>query len=298
MLHLSTSYALVLLAALCVCACEEPLSVDGELPTQLNIESELRASESPTVRVSARTTLGEVVSARGLDNSFVSLTTRSGAPFDFEVVEANDSFAVFAAADDQPVLAGLSYRLTVNAPGYAELRSTTTVPLVFSAGREADTVQATRAPSGQEEFVSVPFRLTDAPATDNYYHLIVSIRESRGTADAEEGQRLSFRYTASPLGSVNAGRAGVLFTDETFADGGLDGSLLLDAGRVNALADPVVEVEVRNVSAAYYDSFVVQSAAVTSPLPGGGSTGVPNISGGSGYFTSYSSSLSVLRLVF
>ena len=287
---------MLLLCTLGWAACEEPLEIGDELAPQLRIEAQLQAGQSARVVVSAINALGEVLPSEAVESSFVSLSNRSSGTAQLQLVSSAEGEVVFEAPSAQRVISSESYRLLIDAPGFAELRSRTTVPAPVSIGLPSSPIKASAATSTSAARFDVPFRVMDVSNGADFYHLLLHVREA--DESIEEAKNLEYAFTALPAESLDANQEGYLFSDRSFNSSALEGFLQFDGNAVNTFSNPVVELEIRSVSTSYYEFYRQRTEQASGRIDGTGSGVAENISNGAGYFGSYTSTVSQIALSF
>ena len=281
-------------------ACEEPFELDdGGLIAHVVIDAQLEAGAAPLVGIRTVDVFGNPAAGAPVAESFVTLENSDGRTFELPLAPQtppSDSLALFTALDEV-IVAGLSYRLRVETPGFSRVVSETTVPAVatlqFAAERDDSLSYEPVTYDTAYDQLSVGF-LVDAPGpgTEHYHILVTALGESGAS-------RLPVIFARNVSGSRDLGSAGVLLSGSAFAGGRIDNRILLDRGRLAAANAHSVELEVRSVTRAYYEALAeadVVDSSPLGPLPGGADRPVGNIAGGRGLFTSYSTVRRALEL--
>lgn len=290
---------MIAVGALALVSCEEPYDFEGELPARLLLETRIAAGQPPAVSLRAVDGFGSTLPGDDLASAFV--TIRDGGDDDRLIELASlgtdgGDVAHFVAPERDIAVAGLRYSLRVDAVGYAPLSSTTTVPgaarVTLGAGSTQQLTTDTTAGT-----VGLPFTLRDASPADEYYHVLVRGYES-GASEASIVAQPSIAFALADVdnATVSSSYGGLLFPDEAFVGGQLATSLLVPRAALAAYATPVLRVEVRTVSAGYFNHYTSDS-----PKPGTG--GAPAVStervvGGLGFFGSYNAVVTDVELDF
>lgn len=291
----------ILVALAGLAACEEPFDVDLEgRVAHIVVEANLESGEAPLVGVRAVDVYGDPAVDAALAESFVTLENSDGRTFELPLVDdasPADSLARFLAPDEV-IVAGTSYRLRVETPGFARLRSETTVPpragLAVARARPDSSGYLPAVYDSLDGHYSIGLLIEDpGPAVDRYHLLARCIGED-GRATA-----IPFLLARNVAEVENLGRRGALLTDVAFERGRFDNRLLVDAGVLESHGATALLVEVRVVSEPYFDRLADEGAGgqrVGAPLPDVAGHSDDNIAGGRGLFASYSSSREVWRL--
>ncbi len=272
-------------------SCEEPFDLELAVPSELLVESQLRAGSNPIVNVSAVSTLGEVLDANALAGSVIEMRNSDGRSFELDAVKIEDNVAVFTTERTEVVISGLTYNLTIEAPGYSQVRSNTTVPRSASVDLPATALASDPTPDAARSFVTVPIQIGDANAERNFYHVLVWAYDRALTADEEAarvGQPLPFMFTRVLASALNLGNSGCLFSDAEFANGTLNNQLRVPDELLRQMQSPAVRVEVRTVSQDYYNYLEQTNGLGSGKLPAFASNiSDDNIANGTGVFGSY-----------
>lgn len=281
-------------------ACEEPFELeDGGLIAHVVIDAQLEAGAAPLVGIRTVDVFGNPTAGAPVTESFVTLENSDGRTFELPLAPqspVSDSLALFTALDEI-IVAGLSYRLRVETPGFSRVVSETTVPavstLLFAVEREDSLSYEPVTFDSAYNQLSIGFVVDEPGPGTEYYHVLL-------TALGEAGDtRLPVVFARNMSGSRDLGSAGVLLSDRSFDGGRIDNRILLDRGALAAANAHSIEMQVRSVTRTYYEALSESDIAESSPigpLPGGGDQSVGNIAGGRGLFTSYATVRRVLQL--
>ena len=295
---LFTSIAFSLLAV----ACEEPFELESSIPSELVVESQLRAGSKPIVNLSAVNSLGELQAAGNLGNSYVSLRNSDGRTFVLDLATVADNSASFTTSENEIIISGVTYNLEISAPGYAKLQSRTTVPSVAQVGLPAKAEGMASSQANGTASIVVPITIRDLSDRQNYYHVLVWAFDRAVVADEDAskmGIPVIFEFTNAPTASFQMGSAGWLFSGESFSQGIFTNQLALTAHNLRAMQQPTLSIEVRTVSLDYYSYFLQQPESSTIPIPKLGSIiANDNIANGAGVFGSYAVEESIVEISF
>ena len=264
-------------------ACEEPIDLGKEGAARIIINSQLKVGTSVQVDTRVLNSFGAPAESPELDQTVGYINGSDGSEDTLYVESSNGSVAILVS-DDLSVEEGVTYELTLEAPGFAPLTSVTTVPEAARFGDQPRGDEA-RIPPGDSGAISVTLSFGDIVSADNYYYLLVGIAEGAGgrrPSVAGRGMLLTGRNAlSSPDGTW-------LFDDRGFADGTFDGRVVFDASALRDIEAPVAMIELRTVSRAYYNHLLTERQRDRSPVRPQGSNASDNVLGGGGVFGSYS----------
>ncbi len=279
--------------ALGVVGCEQAVDLEGLAPAQIVIESRLSAGATVTVDVKVIDSFGRPTDSEGLEDTKGLIRGSDGREGILEVSRFTDSTAVLTV-DSFAVREGGTYTLELQAPGFAMLRSITTVPKVVDLKVFNQSLPVPGAPVGAS--VEVPIDFADPIDEYNFFHLIVRVRE----ATSEGGANLILSPSHASLVSgglaVASGSGSWLFSDQGFRNERFSATLHIDRGDLAQFEKPVAVVELRSVSQAYYTYFVGRDSRQFAPNAPGSESLADNVVNGAGLFGSYSSSLLQINL--
>ena len=282
-----------LLVILLASSCEEPFEYPGALSQELIIDSQLRAGSAPVVNLRAVSALGDLLPAEELAGSVVYLEDSEGNLFELSDARFSKHNASFTVVTDQTVVAGNGYKLQIEAPGYADVTSATTIPqralfgLPASAAVRLDTFKSSASSLG------LPLSIEDVSGVQNFYHILVSsfdmVNRQEGSSSAESVLE-PFSISGTLNGSIDLGQDGLLFTDVNFRDTSVLRTITLSANAFSDMIDPAISVEVRTVTETYYNYYRRRKGLSAGKVPDPTSSEGDNIYGAVGIFGGYSAS--------
>ena len=272
----------ILCAAGAVAGCEQPIDLGDEGAARIVINSQLRVGAGVEVRMDVLNSFGDIAESPELDRTLGYIFGSDGSADTLYVASFNTSVAVLRT-DRLTVAEGVTYDLTLEAPGFAPLSSVTTVP---EAARFAEALEgdAIGRPTADSTLLSVALSFEDIADADNYYHLLVRVAEASqlGSGAPAEGALLAGRSV------LNSRDGKWLFDDRGFADGTFEGHVVFDADQMEEYDDPVAVIELQTVSRAYYKHLLSERQRDRQPASSTASASSDNVLGGGGLFGSYS----------
>lgn len=278
-----------LFAAGAVVGCEEPIDLGKEGAARIVINSRLRVGAPVEVDMRVLNSFGAFAESPELEQTRGYISGSDGSEDTLYVESSNASVAILVAGD-LTVGEGVTYDLTLEAPGFAPLTSVTTVP---EAARFADGPRGDAADllQGDSSVLSVALSFGDIPAADNYFYLLAAVTDAGAAAEKRAEPTGLGRGTLLHGDRAIASADGTwLFDDRGFADGTFEGRLVFDAAEIEDFVDPVAVIELRTVSRSYYNHLLSERQRDRQPVRPAISTPSDNVLGGVGLFGSYSAS--------
>ncbi len=275
------------LAALSVVSCEQAIDLGGIGAAQIVIESRLKAGAKVRVDVRVIDSFGRPSTSEGLGQTVGSIKGSDGGVGSLYVAAFTDSTAALVL-DSVIVREGITYTLELNAPGFAPLKSVTTVPapVTLSAATElAYTVDTLSVRA-----IELPISFADPIEELNYYHLLISIQESDLHSSDQLPRKPQVASLVTKTQSMNSSTGAWYFRDLAFRNGTFAGTVYVDRQDIVGFTKPVAIVELRTVSQAYYNYFISRSKWQNPEASSTVDIQADNVVGGSGVFGSYSSS--------
>ena len=278
----------IALSAVWAVGCEQAVELEGIELSQTVISSRIMAGAPVVVDLRVVNSFGRPSTSKDLDLTEATLSGSDGSSGDFVVQSATDSTARLLL-DSLDIVGGLTYTLHLQAPGFAELRSVTTVPAQVQL---SSTSNAPGDGSGVDTTcVRLPLHFEDQLGTQNFYHLIVGISEG-GSTLAEKEIQVPARTVLMTAGVELGSKSGAwYFTDQNFREGSFQGEVTIEKSLFKHYQNPVAVVELRSVSRAYYSYYTARSDGRQGEGSLSSAPQLDNIVGGLGLFGSYSLSL-------
>ena len=282
-----TTYLCLALASLAVGGCQQMIDLGEEGSTQLLIESRLQVGAPVEVSMRVINSFGEVTPSSALTETTGRIEGSDGSSGLLYVHTAGTSSAILRL-DSVDVAEGVTYTLSLETPGFAALRSLTTVPRGVDIDAPPPTTDGGQESRPDSSFLSARLYFEDIPGEDSYYHVIVKIVDEGDTAASALPVPVDLISAGS--GAV-VGTAGTwLFDDREFADGAFDARLRVSSSALYAMQRPTAIVEVRTVSRSYFSFAQAELKRDNSRIGQGvGAATRDNVVGGGGLFASYAS---------
>ena len=285
----------IALGAVALTGCEEVVDLDAGAPAQLVVDARLESGRLPIVAVRALDGFGRETKSADLPAASGSLRVSDGTTTDLRDFFASDSITILLG-DNGPVVEGLTYTLTLKVPGFAQVKSFTTVPRpagVRAGGLTGDT-------GGSANQVTIPVSFLDRGEGLDYYHLLVYVGESTDLANAlpSDARPVPFQLVAPAQRALSINTEGYYFQDGAFVGGIFDRDVIVGLDATRTLREPTVYLELRTVSDSYYAFYNTGShtKGVTQTASANFAAQADNISGGSGVFAGYSSTILGVRI--
>ncbi len=273
--------------------CEQAVDLRGLAPAQIVVESRLRAGAAVRVDVRVIDSFGKPTDSEGLEGTTGTITSSVGQVGQLRVTAYSDSTAVLSI-DSLDVLELATYTLELDAPGFATLRSVTTVP----PSVQLDTLEQTKPlrDTLRTGLIEVPVAFEDPTGENNYFHLLIWLRDDHPNSELAEPRRPLRSNLVTPISSLPSLYGSWHFSDFAFRDARFNGSLTFDLADLVDLKYPVAILELRTVTQAYHTYYMSRGLATGGASPIGPDLRTDNISGGAGVFGSYSSTYQLITL--
>ena len=287
-----------LIGAALLSSCEEVFELNVEIPSEIDIDSRIQAGHTPEVNARVIDGRGQVINYDLLKESHVTIQPEGTGAIDLELSSFSDSSSTFLS--EIVIEAGKTYTLTIQSPGLPDVSSVTEVPANVSVRKGSG---GTRGPKGgilpDGNFYLLPLVFDDRIQEDNYYHIVVTIRDANSDTEVVDPVTLNFGISPMPSDARRFKETGWLFSDKDFQDNTFDANIRILKEAVLQFPDPVATLELRTVSVDYFNYHIQSSRPKSSNLPNHGQFGtIDNVSGGGGLFGGYSSDKSSYPLEF
>jgi len=262
------------------------------------MDSRIQADRSPEVSLRVVDGFGKTLKSDALQDSKVTIQAEATAAKTLRLSSFSDSSSTFCT--DYLIKAGVRYTLLIQAPGFSDLNSFTEVPdnVVAYTDTSGD-----KGPNGgllpKGDRYLLPLVFDDPISEDNYYHVIVTVRDIDSDEDEVISETLAFNILPRPSDAKPFEETSWIFGDKDFAGSRFRSNIVILKESIIKYPKPVVTIELRTVSVDYFNYYIQNSRPKSSDLPPHGQSGsIDNVAGGVGLFGGYSSYESSYQLEF